>query len=324
MNRAAARSMQKGIKKPFPASLSPMLCTLIREPFNDPAFIYEKKWDGYRLMCHVKKGRVKLRSRGGQDYTKRYPRLEKALLQLKVDAVIDGEAVVLNKQGKPNFDALQQYHGGNKPIILYAFDLPWLNGYSLMKLPLTERKKILKELIRGNKAVSFSNHYSNGIDLYKKMKKQGLEGIVAKKKDSTYQPGMRGGDWLKVPTEKRQEFVIGGWVESEKNRPFASLLFGAYKKGELEWIGHAAGGFKLAEMPGILRKLKRLEVKKSPFTNKVKANGVAHFVRPVLVANFKFATWTRSGKIRKPATFLGFRSDKPARMVVREDVRVKS
>jgi DNA ligase D-like protein (predicted 3'-phosphoesterase)/DNA ligase D-like protein (predicted polymerase) len=147
-----------------------------------------------------------------------------------------------------------------------------------------------------------------------------LEGIVAKKKDSTYQPGARGYDWLKVPTRKRQEFVIGGWAESDKSRSFKSLLFGAYEKGKLIWIGRSGGGYKQAEMPGILKHLEAIEIKDSPFENKIldSKGAKTHFTRPVLVANFEFATWTKSGRIRKPATFLGFRKDKNPKDVVRE------
>ena len=142
-----------------------------------------------------------------------------------------------------------------------------------------------------------------------------LEGIVAKKKDSEYVPGERANNWLKTPTRKRQEFVIGGWAESDKNRSFRSLLFGAYNKGKLEWIGRSGGGYKEKEMPGILKQLKALEIKTSPFTNNVldTKGAVMHWVKPKLVANFEFATWTKTGRIRKPATFLGFRKDKKLR-----------
>jgi len=147
-----------------------------------------------------------------------------------------------------------------------------------------------------------------------------MEGIVAKMKDSPYQPGARNDNWLKTPTRKRQEFVIGGWAESDKSRSFKSLLFGAYQNGKLEWIGRSGGGYKEKDMPGILKKLQALEISQSPFNNKILDTKGAkiHYVKPKLVANFEFATWTKSGRIRKPATFLGFRKDKKPEQVIRE------
>jgi bifunctional non-homologous end joining protein LigD len=157
--------------------------------------------------------------------------------------------------------------------------------------------------------------------LYKAVQEQGLEGIVAKEKHSAYKEGDRSSSWYKIPTTIRQEFVIGGWAESDKERSFRSLLFGAYnKKGQFEWIGRSGGGYKEKDMPGILAQLKKLEIADSPFINPVldTKGAVIHYVKPKLVANFSFATWTKSGRIRKPATFLGFRKDKKAEQVVRE------
>jgi bifunctional non-homologous end joining protein LigD len=196
----------------------------------------------------------------------------------------------------------------------------WLDGYSLVKLPLAERKALLQLLVEGNPVLRFSESYDDGPGLYAQMMKLNLEGVIAKKRNSLYIPGERGDSWLKTPTRKRQEFVIGGWAESDKNRSFRSLLFGAYNKGKLEWIGRSGGGYKEKEMPGILKKLQSLETEKSPFANKVldTKGATMHWVKPSLVANFEFATWTKSGRIRKPATFLGFRKDKKAKEVVRE------
>jgi ATP-dependent DNA ligase len=152
------------------------------------------------------------------------------------------------------------------------------------------------------------------------MLEKNLEGIVAKKKNSEYKPGHRGSEWLKTPTRKRQEFVIGGWAESSNGRAFKSLLFGAYEGKKLKWIGRSGGGYKEREMPAILTQLRALETNESPFSNPVldTKGAVTHWVKPQLVANFEFATWTKTGRIRKPATFLGFRKDKKARQVVRE------
>ena len=315
-----SETIKEGSKSPIPKSVQPMLCTLTREVINDPRFLYEIKWDGYRIISYVEKGKVRMDSRSALNYTEKYPNVAKALKDLKHDVVMDGEVVVFNEQGMPDFDALQLYNGKETPISYCVFDILWLDGYSLMELPLTKRKEILEELTKDNPVIRFSESFDDGDALYKQMLEKNLEGIVAKIRDSEYIPGNRGDNWLKTPTRKRQEFVIGGWAESDKNRSFKSLLFGAYNKGKFEWIGRSGGGYKDKEMPGILKQLKALEIPSSPFDNKVldTKGAKTHYIKPRLVANFEFATWTKTGRIRKPATFLGFRKDKKPTDVVRE------
>lgn len=312
--------VKKGKKTAMPTAIAPMLCTLTREPIDDPDYLYEVKWDGYRIISYVQKGKVRMDSRSAKDYTNRYPRVTEALRSLGHDAVIDGEMVVFNAEGMPDFDALQLYNGHGTPITYCVFDLLWLDGYSLMDLPLTTRKEMLRKLIAGKPVFRYSESFEDGPGLYQEMLDRNLEGIVAKRRDSPYVAGARDNRWLKTPTRKRQEFVIGGWAESDKARSFKSLLFGAYRDGLLEWIGRSGGGYKEKDMPGILAELKKREVSSSPFVNAVldSKGAVTHWVKPELVANFEFATWTKSGRIRKPATFLGFRKDKKAREVVRE------
>ncbi len=312
---------RQGIKKVMPKSIKPMLCTLTKEVITGTDFLYEIKWDGYRIISYVNGSSVRLHSRKALDYTHKYPPVVKALKELGHDAVLDGEVVVFNEEGKPDFDALQKYNGHHTPINYCVFDLLWLDGYNLMQIPLTDRKTILKELLNGNEVLRFSESFDDGEALYEQMLKLELEGIVAKRRDSTYIPDDRGSNWLKTPTRKRQEFVVGGWAESDKARSFRSLLFGAYNQhGEFEWIGRSGGGFKEKDMPAILEQLQELEIAKSPFINKVldTKGATLHWVKPQLVANFEFASWTKTGRIRKPATFLGFRQDKEASQVVRE------
>lgn len=310
----------KGTKSKMPAKVSPMLCTLVKEAISNEEYIHEIKWDGYRIIAYVNKGEVKIDSRSALDYTAKYPPIVAALKNLQHNVVLDGEVVVFNDEGMPDFDALQKYNGHDSPIHYCVFDILWLDGKDLTQLPLTERKEILQTLIAGNETLKFSQSFDDGPGLYEQVLKMNLEGIVSKRKESTYNQGERANDWLKVPTRKRQEFVIGGWAESDRGRSFKSLLFGAYTKGKLEWIGRSGGGYKHAEMPAILKQLEALEIKESPFVNKVLDTKGAkiHWVKPKLVANFEFATWTKSGRIRKPATFLGFRKDKAATKVVRE------
>jgi len=312
---------KRGIKKAMPKSVKPMLCTLTKEVVPDEDYLYEVKWDGYRIISYIQNGKVRMDSRSALDYTAKYPPVAKALKELGHDAVLDGEVVVFNEQGKPDFDALQTFNGHDAPINYCVFDILWLDGYNLMELSLTDRKTILEELVKDNEVLRFSASFDDGEMLYKQALELDLEGIVAKRKDSSYVPDARDSRWLKTPTRKRQEFVIGGWAESDKSRSFRSLLFGAYNaQGEFEWIGRSGGGYKQSEMPGILNHLQNLEIPKTPFINKVLDTKGAkiHWVKPELVANFEFATWTKTGRIRKPATFLGFRKDKKASQVVRE------
>nr|WP_295932976.1 DNA ligase D [uncultured Dyadobacter sp.] len=312
--------MVKHKKDPMPERIDPMLCTLVKELPSLPDYLFEVKWDGYRIVSYVKSGKVRMDSRSGLNYTPKYPPVEQALKALKHDVVIDGEVVVFNKEGKPDFDALQKYNGHSTPISYCVFDLLWMDGKSLIELPLTKRKQLLRSVIKDEPVFKFSESFDDGKALYGQILAENLEGIVAKRKDSAYAEGERANDWLKIPTRKRQEFVIGAWAESTKSRSFKSLLFGAYENGQFIWIGRSGGGYKDKEMPEILKKLKALEIKKSPFANPIldTKGAVMHYVRPELVANFEFATWTKSGRIRKPATFLGFRKDKKAKDVVRE------
>jgi bifunctional non-homologous end joining protein LigD len=321
MGTKMEKLVQKGIKSKMPVNISPMLCTLLREPFSNKGYIYELKLDGYRIISFVQKSKLVMASRSGLNYTQKYPPLAAALKKLKHDLVIDGEVCVLNEEGHPDFDALQKYNGHNTPIIYYAFDLLWIDGYDIRQLPLIERKEILQSILKFNEVIKYTEHFADGMKLYNAVLKIGMEGIVAKRSDSKYIEGDRSANWYKIPTQVRQEFVIGGWAESDKARSFRSLLFGAYnKKGQFEWIGRSGGGYKEKDMPGILDQLKKLEIKESPFINKVldTKGAVIHYVKPKLVANFSFATWTKSGRIRKPATFLGFRKDKKPEQVVRE------
>jgi bifunctional non-homologous end joining protein LigD len=307
-------------REELPRHIEPMLCTLSREVKQSDDYLYEMKWDGYRIISYVENGTVRMDSRSGLDYTSKYPPIAKALKLLSHDVVLDGEVVVFNSDGNPDFDALQKYNGHSTPIKYCVFDLLWMNGKSTIEMPLTDRKSLLELLLKDNKVLLYSMGFSDGPALYNEVLAQNLEGIVAKRKDSPYRPGARGNDWLKIPTKKRQEFVIGGWAESERGRSFRSLLFGAYENGKLTWIGRSGGGFKDKEMPGILKQLTALETKASPFSNNVldTKGAIIHWVKPKLVANFEFATWTKSGRIRKPATFLGFRMDKEPEQVVRE------
>ncbi len=305
---------QEGKKRPFPSRIEPMLCTLEETISNNPVYLYEIKWDGYRILSFKNRSRVTLHSRKSLDYSSKYPPVAEAIKHLRHSCVLDSEVVVLNSKGLPDFDALQIYNG-NDPIAYYVFDILWLDAYDLMRLPLIERRKILAKVIAPDDVLRISEEFEDADALFKQIKKLGLEGVVAKRKDSTYKPGKRGPDWLKYKTEIRQDYVIGGWTESESGRPFAALMFGYYNQGKLYYLGHSGGGFKEKEIPVIKKKLEKLETKKKPFVNEAEAYTKIHWVKPLLVADFKFDTFTKSGKVRKSAIFLGFRNDKDPKEV---------
>ena len=311
---------QLGEKSPFPKVIKPMLATLMEKPFNKPGWIYELKWDGYRVVAMIQNGKIMLRSREAQDYTSRYPALAQALSSFKKEMVLDGEVVVLDDNGQPDFNELQRYNG-SQPLLYYAFDLLWLDGYSLLGLPLSERKQLLETLIQDDSIVRYSDHFEDGVALFDHVQSLGLEGIVAKKNDSHYLPGKRVNSWLKIKANKRQEFVIGGWAESSSSQPFKTLLFGYYEKGKLMYVHHGGGGFTYRQKQDFLVELKKHEIKKSPFANadKVDVDTPVHWIKPVFVAEFEISTKeTRNGFIRHPAIFKGLRTDKDPRQVVKE------
>jgi len=189
--------------KTFPFDIKPMLATLIGEPFNRPGWLYEIKWNGYRILAFKYKKNVILRSGSGLDCTDRYPAVVKSLKKIMSDFVIDGEIVAFDENGKISVDALQKANP-DAPLTYYVFDLLWVNGYNVMPLTLIDRKRILKSMIPTKGATKFSDHFKDGIGLYEQANELALGGIVAKKEDSTYQPGKRGTDWLKIPTVTRR------------------------------------------------------------------------------------------------------------------------
>jgi bifunctional non-homologous end joining protein LigD len=219
--------LQQGIKAPIPERVEAMNCTLIKEPFNHPDWTYEVKLDGFRIMAIKSAGSVNLFTRARLNYSKYYPAVVEALKGIPHDVVLDGELVVLDEKGRPNFDLLQKYKEG-MPIVYYLFDVLWLDGYDVTQLMLTQRKTLLQQIMPENDLIKYSDDFEDGEMLFEQIKAMELEGILAKRKDSKYQPGKRVKDWLKLPTEIRQEFVIGGWTESGtyKNALLEKRFFG--------------------------------------------------------------------------------------------------
>jgi bifunctional non-homologous end joining protein LigD len=286
---------------------------------------YEIKWDGYRIVSRVAGGEVEMRTRKNQDYTERFTNVARELVKaLKTpDCVVDGEVCALDEDGRPSFSAMQQAKTGT-PIVYYVFDVLEVDGAPTVDLPLRERReRLLKLLDRRNRTVKFSESFDDGRALYEAAKQQRLEGIMGKRIDSPYLPGKRSRDWLKFKTHGEQEFVIAGYTRGKGRREwsFGSLVLGVYGPEGLEWVGNVGTGFDDAEIDRLLKKLRPLERKESPFAKPTKMPRVRKddvvWVEPKLVAEASFAEWTHDGRLRAPV-YLGLREDKDAREVRRE------
>ncbi|HSX41162.1 MAG TPA: DNA ligase D [Candidatus Saccharimonadales bacterium] len=304
-----------------PGKLEPMLATLSKEAFDGPDWLYEIKWDGYRILAHLGDGEVKLLSRNGKDYTEVFAPIATELSSLKLNAILDGEIVVLDKDGKSDFGALQDYQKTGAGHLVYeVFDAPFADGHDLRELSLTKRKEIVAEAIEDLENVRYSDHITGGGKaFFAQAEKLGLEGIMAKQNDSQYLNGKRGQSWLKIKTHQRQEVVVGGWTEPRGGRKgMGALIVGVYEEKSLRYVGNVGGGFTEKSIDDILVKLKLLERRTSPFSGPVKNDTAIHWVKPDLLAEVKFAEWTGDGHLRQPI-FLGLREDKEAQKVQKEE-----
>lgn len=308
----------------LPKDLSPMLATLSEQPFDDPDWLYEIKWDGYRILAHIAPDGIRLMSRNGQDYTKRFKAAADELHGLRLPAVIDGEMCVVDENGKPSFQALQNFmrtgRGGH--LMYYAFDLLYLDGHDLTHLALSDRKDLLRRALPQGSHLKYSDHVAGqGMALLESVRTQGLEGLIAKRADSPYQPGKRSHDWLKLKTHRRQEAVIIGFTKGRGGRQhFGALVLGVYdKSGRLVYAGHTGSGFGDDQLAAIGQRLHQLETPDSPIQPAPKTNEPATWVKPELVAEIEFTEWTEDGSMRHPI-FMGLRDDKPATAVTKEEV----
>ena len=329
--KAPAKSVKKKPLK-LPVVQTPMLATLVDEPFDSDDWLFEIKWDGYRALCTVHEdGRVELVSRNGLDFLAQFPELlDLSDAFSSVPIIVDGEIVSLDAQGRSSFQRLQGSFNRNRPsarsadvnhhpLTFVAFDCIYADGRDLRKEPLEERKAVLEELIADNKLVMYSKHVAGkGKALFDQAQKNALEGIIGKKRDSAYVE-RRSKDWVKIKAQLIQECVIGGYTEPRGSRKgFGSLLLGLYdKKKQLHYAGHVGTGFDTKMLASLYKQLLAIETKASPFTGKVVSNTPAHFVAPKLVAQVRFTEWTRDGVMRHPA-FLGLRVDKKPASCVRE------
>lgn len=311
------QSEQKKRSKKIPlTAISPQLATLTKRVPTGADWIHEIKWDGYRAIVQIQNRKVKIFSRNGLDWTKKYQTLEKEFKKIPIEqATLDGEVVVLDRKGRGNFSLLQDTLKGSKlhQLRFVAFDLLALNQFDIRKLPLKNRKELLEKLIRNqdSKNILYSGHLASGKKLFSKMCLQGQEGIISKNQNAAYQSG-RSRDWYKVKCANKQEFVVGGYTESTgaTRSGFGALLVGFFKDGKLSYAGRIGSGFSQQTMKAVFKKISRLEIKKSPFEISSPADSRSvHWVKPKIMIEVKFGAWTAGGIVRH-GVFQGIRSDK--------------
>jgi bifunctional non-homologous end joining protein LigD len=312
--------------EPMPEGLTPMMARPAELPADDAGWAFEVKWDGVRAIAYSEPGELRLQSRNLNDVTARYPELRRLNRELgSLSAVLDGEIVAFNDEGRPSFERLQgrmhltneaevKRRAKSEPVSFQIFDLLFLDGHSLLELSYEERRRLLERLdLNGEAWQTPGFHRGDGAKLLARTGDLGLEGIVAKRLDSRYRPGKRGGEWLKVKNALRQEMVIGGWLpQKETTDRLGALLVGYYEGDppELRFAGKVGTGFSRKGADELLGRLRPLARENSPFAGRQPERG-SHFVEPKLVAEIEFRQITRE-RILRHAAYKGLRDDKPA------------
>lgn len=330
--RSSARRAPRGLglsrrgRDPFPKTIAPALATLVEQPFDDARWLFEIKWDGVRALAYLRRdgarSEVTLRSRGGHTINEQFPEIVEALYALRLpDAVLDGEIVALDAQGRSSFPLLQQrphLTGPDRPpIAYYVFDLLYLNGHALMDRPLRARREALARVLPEHPLIRLSDAVAKeGRTVYAAAQNLGVEGIMGKRADRPYQPGRRTPDWVKIKVKQRMEAVVGGFTRGlgARARSFGAVLLGAYEDGRLRYIGHCGGGFTDSELRRVRALLAQRIQDPCPFAEVPPTNEEATWVRPDLVAEVEYGGWTADGMLRFPV-YRGLRDDKPAREV---------
>jgi bifunctional non-homologous end joining protein LigD len=326
----------------MPAEIYPMLATSISDPFDGPDWLFEIKWYGYRAIAFLENGKVRLVSRNQNELTHRYPELKDLAKSVKAKtAILDGEVVALDEQGRPSFSLMQQRTGfrpggrrgvsnADVPVLYYAFDLLYLDGYDWRKVPLEERKNKLASILTTGDSLRYSDHYEKqGKALFEIAREKDLEGILAKRRDSLYQE-RRSSDWLKIKIRHRIECVIGGYTQPEGSRAhFGSIVLGLYdNQYRLIHVGQAGSGFNQKSLGEIWKMLQQRETKQKPFYGEVEVLRKVTWVKPELIAEIEYAEWTEGAiggsgpKLRAPV-FLGLRDDKDPKECRLDELRTQ-
>jgi bifunctional non-homologous end joining protein LigD len=307
----------------MPTIIRPMLATLVDEPFSNPDWIFETKWDGFRSVCFVSNGDARFVSRNQIDMTPQYPELTGVATQLDAkEAILDGEIVALDTHGMPRFQLLQPRVGrksgieplrGTAQIVYFVFDLLYVDGYDLMPCTVVDRKARLAEILRPASFIKLSEHIeSEGDAFFREIEKFHLEGMMAKRASSKYMQ-KRSSDWLKIKTVLRSEVVIGGYTQPRGTRSyFGSLVCGLYQGGNLRYVAHVGGGFNERTLASTYKLMQPLKTNKSPFVDAPKTNEPVQWIKPKLVAEVKFSEWTADRRLRHPV-YIGLREDKKAK-----------
>jgi len=311
--------LQGARKGAMPSRLEPMLATLADRPFSDPNWLFEIKWDGVRALARIENGDLALRSRNAVDTAKRYPELASLPKALAArQAILDGEIVALDPQGHSNFERLQErmhvrapgeHLVAGIPVVYFAFDLLYCDGYDLREAPLFERKQLLQRLLYTSERFRYADHQlEHGKELFALAEQNGLEGIVAKRADSPYVSD-RSPYWVKLKISRTVDAVVGGWTEARTSAlPFGSMLLGLYQGKKLRFIGHVGSGFDAKKLSQLSSTFKELAVPASPFDTVPETNEKPSWVSPSLVARVKFSGWTQEHSLRHPV-FLALRED---------------
>lgn len=324
----AVSPKEKTVKKPKQQRelFTPMMATLVDAPFSREGWLFETKWDGYRAIADVRKGQVELYSRNHLSFNKDYAPVVKVLEKLQHDAVLDGEIVILKKDGTSDFQSLQNYKNDPSGNLVYVvFDMLELDGEDLKAMPLIQRKELLKTVVKqlNSKGVVYSAHVLDNSDaLYQQAKEKGWEGIIAKEAESLYAEGKRAMAWLKIKIIDEQEAIICGYTDPKGSRKkIGSLVLGVYDENKaLRYVGNCGGGLNGTLINELYEKMQPLRQKTSPFDKKIRTNTPVTWVKPQLVCQVKFSSWTSDKQLRQPV-FLGLRKDKPAKEVYQETAK---
>jgi len=298
-----------------------MLATLVDAPFDDKHWVFETKWDGFRLITEKRGHTVRLWSRNGIDVTARYAVLLPALQKIKGSCVMDGELCALDALGRSRFQLLQNALNKKARLLYVVFDALFVGGKDIRKKPLLERKKILKGLLPRDPLLHYSKHIAEfGTREFAKAQRAHEEGVIAKLAAGLYYSGERTREWLKFKAVHEQEVVIVGYTEPRRSRKyFGSLVLAVRDQATKRWVyaGHVGTGFDQAMLKSLYETMQPLRADKKPFDQKVKDENATTWLNPKLVGEVKFTEWTTEGEMRHPA-FLGLRTDKKALDIIRE------